>query len=126
MKFASITRRLALGLATAALLAGSASAQAANAYDGLWAGALVIPGGGPTLRLELTIKTAGAETKAELNSLDQGATIPATAVKTDGGQLSALFLSIGGEYTAKLSADGKSLAGTFTQGAALPLTLTKK
>jgi hypothetical protein len=124
MNFASITRRAALGLATALLLAGGASAQAANAYDGVWAGALAA--GGQTLHLELTIKTTGSETTGEMNSLDQNATIPATAVKTDGGQLNVLFLAVGAEYTAKLSADGKSLTGAFTQGASLPLTMTKK
>ena len=66
------------------------------------------------------------EQQGALNSLDQGAVIPATAVKTDGGELSALFLSVGGELKAKLSADGKTLDGTWNQGATLPLTLTKK
>jgi hypothetical protein len=124
MNFASITRRMALGLATAALLAGTAAAQAPQAYDGVWAGAL--NAGGQTLHLELTIKTVGGETTGEINSLDQGATIPASAVKTDGGQLSVLFLAVGAEYTAKLSADGKSLTGSFTQGGTIPLTMTKK
>ncbi|HLZ77302.1 hypothetical protein [Phenylobacterium sp.] len=124
MSIASITRRMALGVAAAALLCGSASAQAPQAYDGVWAGA--ISAGGQTLHLELTVKTANGETTAEMNSLDQGATIPASAVKTDGGQLSLLFLSVGAEYTAKLSADGKSLAGSFTQGGSVPLTMTKK
>ena len=125
MNFASTTRRAALGFATAMLLAGAAAAQTPQAYDGVWAGALTIPNG-PSLRLELTIKTANGETTGELNSLDQNAVIPATAVKTEGGQLSVLFLGIGAEYTAKLSADSKSLGGTFTQGGSIPLTLTKK
>ena len=124
MKFASATRRMALALTAAALLAGPAMAQAPAAYDGVWAGALAA--GGQTLHLELTIKTVGGETTGELNSLDQQTVIPATAVKMDGGQLSVLFLAIGGEYAAKLSADGKSLTGTFTQGATFPLTMTKK
>lgn len=130
MNFAPITRRMAIGVSAALLVAGAAWAQApqaasSQAYDGVWAGALAVPNG-PTLRLELTVKTANNETTAELNSLDQGAVIPATAVKTDGGQLSTLFLGVGAEYTAKLSADGKSLVGTFTQGGSLPLTLTRK
>ena len=124
MNFASITRRMALGLATAALLAGSASAQAPSAYDGVWAGAL--SAGGQSLHLELTLKTAGSQTSGELNSLDQDTVIPATAVKTEGGELSVLFLAVGGELKAKLSADGKTLTGSWTQGATLPLTLTKK
>jgi hypothetical protein len=124
MNFASITRRMALGLGTAVLLAGTATAQVPQAYDGVWAGALAV--GGQSLHLELTLKTANGETTGELNSLDQGAVVPATAVKTDGGELSAAFLAVGGELKAKLSADGKTLTGSWTQGATLPLTLTKK
>ena len=124
MKFAQATRRALLGLGAAVSLAGSAWAQAPQAYDGVWAGALAA--GGQTLHLELTLKTTNGATTGELNSLDQGATIPATAVKTDGGQLSILFMAVGAEYTAKLAADGKSLTGSFTQGATMPLTLTKK
>ena len=47
-------------------------------------------------------------------------------MKTDGGQLSVLFLSIGGELTGKLSPDGTQIVGTWAQGNNLPLTLTKK
>ncbi len=124
MNFASITRRTAFAVSASLLFAGAASAQGPGAYDGLWAGAL--SAGGQTLHLELTLKTAGGETTGELNSLDQNSVIPATAVKTEGGELSVLFLAVGGELKAKLSADGKTLAGTWTQGATLPLTLTKK
>lgn len=127
MNLAIATRRTLFALAAAlATLAGPAMAQAPTpqAYDGDWAGAL--KAGDQTLRVELHLKTANGATTGELNSLDQGAVIPATAVKTDGGELSALFLSVGGELKAKLSADGKTLDGTWNQGATLPLTLTKK
>ena len=116
--------RFSLALVASVVLAGPALAQPAQAYDGDWTGALAA--GGQTLHLELHLKTVNGATAGELNSLDQGAIIPATAVKTDGGELSALFLSVGGELKAKLSSDGKTLAGTWTQGATLPLTLTKK
>jgi hypothetical protein len=107
---------LAIGLAsTPALAAG---------YEGDWTG--VLEAGGQKLRLELHVKTDGKETTAVLDSLDQDATIPASAVKTEGGQLSILFLSIGGELTGKLSADGNQILGSWTQGGSLPLTLTKK
>jgi hypothetical protein len=124
MNFASITRRAALAVTVSLLFAGAPSAQAPGAYDGVWAGAL--NAGGQTLHLELTVKTVGKETTAEINSLDQGAVIPASAVKTEGGELSILFMAVGAEYTAKLTPDGKSLTGSFTQGGTLPLTLTKK
>ena len=50
----------------------------------------------------------------------------ATAVKTDGGELSILFLQAGGELTAKLAPDGQSLVGSWKQGGVLPITLTKQ
>jgi hypothetical protein len=114
-------RVLALGLALAAALAVPAFAQT---YDGDWTGAL--SAGGQTLRLVLHIKTQNGEASAVLDSLDQGVSIPASVLKTENGQLSVLFLSVGGEFTGKLSADGKTLTGTWDQGASLPLTLTKK
>ncbi|HZZ69331.1 MAG TPA: hypothetical protein VFE18_14250 [Phenylobacterium sp.] len=121
MKIVSTSLRIALALAAALLVAGPAMAQT---YDGDWAGAL--SAGGQTLRLELHLKTAGGATTGELNSLDQDTTIPVTAVKTEGGELSVLFLPINAELRAKLSPDGKTLTGAWNQGAALPLTLTKK
>jgi hypothetical protein len=106
----------------AALVANPALAQS---YDGDWAGAL--EAGGQTLHLVLHMTTVGGKPVAVMDSVDQGATIPATAVKTEGGQLSILFLSIGGELAGKLSADGKQIVGNWSQGGgSLPLTMTKK
>ncbi|MGZ6050347.1 MAG: hypothetical protein ACXWKN_18300 [Phenylobacterium sp.] len=109
----------------AGLIATPALAQGAPPnYDGDWAG--VLEAGGQKLRLELHVKSDGADRTAVLDSLDQGSTIPATAVKIEGGELSILFLSIGGELTGKLSSDGRQIVGAWTQGPSLPLTLTKK
>ena len=116
--------RLKLAAAMAFAAALVAGAAAAGTYDGDWAG--VLEAGGQKLRLELHVKSDGKETTAVLDSLDQGATIPASAVKTEGGELSILFLSIGGELTGKLSADGNQIVGNWTQGGSLPLTLSKK
>ncbi len=115
--------KLAATLALAAALVGGPAL--AQAYDGDWAG--VLEAGGQKLRLELHVKTddKGA-TSAVIDSLDQGATIPATAVKTDGGQLSILFAAVGGELTGKLSADKTQIVGEWSQTGTLPLTLTKK
>jgi hypothetical protein len=122
MDSASAARRIGLAFAASLALAGSAMAQA---YDGDWAG--VLQAGPQKLRLALHVKTAAGATTAVLDSLDQDATLDATAVKTEGGQLSVLFLQAGGELKAKLAADGQSLGGTWEQnGASLPLTLTKQ
>ena len=118
-------KSLVILAAWAALLAAApAAAQPASAYNGDWAGAL--DAGGQTLHLVLHVKTEGATQTAELESIDQGATVPAAAIKTDGGQLSVLFMAVGGELSSKLSADGKTLTGTWTQGQVFPLVLTKK
>ena len=121
MNFVSAARRTGLAFAAVLALAGSAVAQT---YDGDWAGAL--QAGPQKLRLVLHVKTAAGATTATLDSLDQNATLDATAVKTDGGELNILFLQAGGEFTGKLGPDGQSLVGTWKQGASLPLTLTKQ
>lgn len=110
------------GALTAALaLAGAAAAQS---YDGDWEG--VLQAGPNKLRIELHVKTDGANTTAVLDSLDQGATIPANAVKIENGELGALFMTVGGELKGKLSADGKAITGTWEQGLSIPLNLTRK
>jgi hypothetical protein len=114
-------RRIGVALAATLALAGSAMAQT---YDGDWAGAL--QAGPQKLRLVLHVKTAAGATTATLDSLDQDATLDATAVKTEGGELSVLFLQAGGELTAKLAPGGQSLVGVWKQGASMPLTLTKQ
>ena len=120
MNFVSLTRQLGLALAIGAI-AGTAGAQV---YDGAWEG--VLTAGGPRLHLVLHVKTTGGATTAVLDSVDQNASIPASAVKTDAGQLDILFLPIMGELKSKLSPDGQILTGTWSQGKDLPLVLTKK
>jgi hypothetical protein len=118
----TIARRLGLALAVT-LAAGAAAAQSTD-YDGDWEG--VLTAGGPPLHLVLHIKTAKGVTAALLDSVDQGASVPATAVTTDGGQLDILFVPIKGELKSKMSDDGKTLTGVWTQGVDMPLTLTRQ
>lgn len=115
-------RRAALGLAVAAFAA--APALAAGPHDGDWAGEL--KAGPQTLHLVFHITTEGADTSAQLESIDQGVTLPSSAVKVDGDKISVLYLNIGGELEGQFAPDGKSFTGTWTQGLKLPLTLTKK
>jgi hypothetical protein len=114
------------GVAAAAVLALAtpAAAQAVDAYVGDWEG--VLHAGPRNLRLELHLKTSGGETTAMLDSLDQGISAPATGVKVEEGELGVLFLPLAGELKGKLSADGKTITGSWTQGISLPLTLTRK
>jgi hypothetical protein len=119
VRFSALFRGVALAAALA--IAGPAAAQA---YDGDWEG--VLHAGPQNLRLELHVKTDAGQTSAMLDSLDQGMSVPSTGVKTENGELGILFLSLGGELKGKLSPDGKTLTGSWTQNQTLPLTLTRK
>jgi hypothetical protein len=122
MSFIQSARRLALGCAAALLLGAPAWAQA---HDGDWAGSLKTPSG-QELHLILHVTTKAGETDAVLDSVDQGATIPAAAYKADGNKVSILFLAVGGEMEGEFAPDGKTFTGTWKQGATMPLTLTRK
>lgn len=94
--------------------------------DGYWLGTLNTPGG--SLRIGVQIKTlAPGKLDASLDSLDQGAHgIPAADVKFSENVLSFTVPAVHGSYSATLSADGKMLKGTFTQGQPLPLDLARQ
>jgi hypothetical protein len=115
-------KRLVLGCAAALLVSAPAWGQA---HDGDWAGSLKVPGG-QELHLIRHVTTVKGETGAVLDSVDQGATIPAAAYKADGSKVSILFLAVGGELEGEFAADGQTFTGTWKQGATMPLTLTKK
>ena len=122
MSFIQSAKRVALGCAAALLIGAPAWAQA---HDGDWAGSLKTPSG-QELHLILHLTTKGGETEAVLDSVDQGATIPAAAYKADGNKVSILFLAIGGELEGEFAPDGKTFTGTWKQGATMPLTLTRQ
>jgi hypothetical protein len=121
MSFIKSAQRLALGCAATLLLAAPAWAQA---HDGDWAGSLKVPTG-QQLRLIVHLTTTGGETTAVMDSPDQGATIPASAVKAEGDHMSILFLAIGGEIEGDFTPDGKTFNGALSQGLKMPLVLTR-
>ena len=126
MKLTASARRMGLALTAALIIAAPAAAQTApQTHDGDWAGSLKIPSG-QELHLVLHLTTKGHDTDAVLDSVDQGATIPAAAYKADGNKVSILFLSIGGELEGEFAPDGQTFTGTWKQGASIPLTLTRK
>jgi hypothetical protein len=103
------------------------AAPAVTGLDGEWNGALSVQG--QTLRLQMTITTAaGKGTEVILKSLDQNnAVIPAAGISRNGDDVRVSIPSIMGEYTGKLSADGKTLAGKWAQaGNEFPLDMTRK
>ena len=82
--------------------------------DGDWAGA--ITPAGATIRLIVHVRTDAGGTVVSLDSPDQGAFgIPLHSLKRDGGKIT--FEINGSRYEGTLSADGRSIDGTWTGAA---------
>jgi hypothetical protein len=106
-------------LSIAALLSATLYAQD---ISGDWQGTLNT--GVAQLRVIVSIAKEGAGWKATMFSIDQGSDgIPVSTVTLDGSHLKMAIEVIHGSYDGKISADGNSVDGTWTQGAPLPLTL---
>ena len=106
-----------------ALAALSGRALLAQDITGTWQGTLQA---GRELRTVIKIsKGDDGSLKAVLYSIDQGGQgIPAAAISLQGSTVKMSVPGIGGAYEGKLSTDGTSIAGNWTQGAApLPLNL---
>jgi hypothetical protein len=102
-------------------LALPASAQKVAGLDGDWNGALVTPGG--TLNLHLQVTSTATATTATTFSVDQdNAAIP-TTVTRKGNEVNLDMSMVRASFKGTLK--GNTLAGTFTQGADLPLTFTR-
>ena len=114
-------RKLALSLA--ALLVFAFGAQAQD-IAGQWQGTLKA---GRDLRIVVKITNDDKRLQATMYSIDQpGPGLKASNVRFDGGALGFSVDLIGGRYKGKLSGDGKSFAGTWTQGPTpLPLNLVR-
>jgi len=108
----------------AALAAVSGVALHAQNMTGAWQGTLKGP---QDLRIVVKISLDNDNLKAVLYSIDQGGQgIPASAITRDGSTVKMTVAGIGGAYEGKLSADGNSIAGTWTQGGpAMPLNLAR-
>jgi uncharacterized protein (TIGR03435 family) len=107
-----------------ALAALSGSAQAQN-ITGSWQGSLQGPQG-PPLRIVIKITLDNDKLKAVAYSIDQNPTpIPVSAITKDGSTIKMTVAAINGSYEGKLTADGNSINGTWTQGAPAPLNLAR-
>jgi uncharacterized protein (TIGR03435 family) len=100
-------------VALAALSGGALLAQ--EEINGTWQGTLQA---GRALRLVFKIsKAEGGGLKAVMYSIDQGGQgIAASAITLQGSTVRMEVAAIGGTYEGKLSADGTSIAGIWTQG----------
>jgi uncharacterized protein (TIGR03435 family) len=94
----------------------------AQDLTGTWQGTLHA---GQDLRLVLKVtKADGGAYAATAYSIDQGGQpIPVAKITLDGGTVKMAVTAIGGTYEGKMSADGKSIVGNWSQGPN-PLALT--
>jgi len=103
-----------------------ALAAKASPVDGIWLGTL--QAGPQSLRAQLQVKsnTAGREF-CTFDSLDQHATgLECANVVWTENDFSFDIPVVHGHWGGKLSADGKTLAGTWNQGSPVPLSFTKQ
>jgi uncharacterized protein len=108
-------------LILAAIVVATACSVSAQDLAGDWQGTLKTGGGELRLVLHITKEPDGT-LKATLDSVDQGANgIPVSAISLKGYQLNLSVDAVHGRYEGKLSSDGKTIAGTWSQGQALPL-----
>jgi uncharacterized protein (TIGR03435 family) len=124
--FAAAILVLLLGAALPARFFAQA-APAANPQDiaGTWQGTLHA---GRDLRIVIKItKDDKGGYKAVFYSIDQGGQpLPVTSITEQGTAIKMTLTAIGGTYEGKLSADGNSIAGNWSQGGQpLPLNLTR-
>jgi uncharacterized protein (TIGR03435 family) len=93
--------------------------------SGNWQGTLQTPQ--RSLRIILQVTKADKGWTAKMYSIDQGPQpFSATSITTDGATVKYAVDMIGGNYEGKLSADGDSIVGTWTQGPnPLPLTFVR-
>lgn len=102
-----------------------AAAQTAPDPVGDWHGVLATPGGGLTLIVTISRAPDGSLT-GDLESPDQGpGKFPATDITVKDGQLSFEIKPIRASFKGNWVAGEQAWNGTFTQGANLPLKLSR-
>jgi uncharacterized protein (TIGR03435 family) len=115
-------KKLMLSLVACVAMMGSAlSAQNIVAN---WQGTLKAQ---KDLRIVLVVKKDDVKLSATMYSIDQGATpIKVSSISLDGSTFKVGVDLIGGSYEGKLSEDGNTITGTWTQGSTpLPLVLVR-
>lgn len=105
---------------------GGQSSSEASKVDGIWLGAL--HAGPQTLRIQVHLGAGSGGTECcALDSIDQKAFgIPCSNVRVNGDAVSFDVPGVSGKWSGTLSADGKTLTGTWTQGSPLPLVMEKQ
>jgi uncharacterized protein (TIGR03435 family) len=114
-------KKLTLGIIALAVLQGSAL-QAQN-ITGDWQGTL--QAGPQKVRIVFKITLENDKLTASLRTVDQPSAPIATTITSDGSTVKMTIPALSGKYEGKLSGDGNSIAGTWTQGAPLALNLAR-
>src|SRR5580700_2216921 len=114
-------KKLTLWLLALAALQGTAL-QAQN-ITGDWQGTLEVPQ--RKVRLIFKIGLENDKLTATIYTVDQASPPIATTIAQDGSTVKMTIPAINGKYEGKLSADGNSITGTFSQGGQLPLNLAR-
>jgi uncharacterized protein (TIGR03435 family) len=121
-------RLLSTPISVFALAALSGGVMFAQSFTGTWQGALKIPQA-PDGELRIVLKistTANDKLAGEFYSIDQGSSaIPTTTLTASGPAIKMTIERLNARYEGKLSPDGKTISGTFNQGAPLPLEFTR-
>jgi uncharacterized protein (TIGR03435 family) len=103
-------------------LAGQAQAQD---LVGTWQGTLAPPNG-RELRIVIRIAPEGGALRGQFFSIDQGpGSVPVNPVTLQGGTVRMTLPGLGATYEGRLEPGGSTITGQFTQGAPLPLNLTR-
>ena len=113
-------------LILAAFVIAIAALATSQDITGDWQGTLSV--GGAELRLVLHItKSADGSLQAKLDSIDQpgGNGIPVKSITLKDSKLSLDVTAVNGTYDGTVSADAKTISGTWTQGQVLPLAFKR-
>jgi uncharacterized protein (TIGR03435 family) len=117
-------RIILCGVALLLLAVGATFSQGLD-LTGTWQGTL--NAGAAQLRTVIQIsKGDDGGWKAVFYSIDQGGQpLPVTTTTLQGSTLKMSLPGIGGSYEGKVSGDGNSISGTWTQGNPIPLNLVR-
>ena len=106
-----------------ALAAFQGSALQAQSITGNWQGTL--QAGPQKVRIVFKVALENDKLTASLRTIDQPSPPIATTITQDGSTVKMTIPALNGKYEGKLSGDGNSIVGTWSQGAPLALNLAR-
>ncbi|HEY5382736.1 MAG TPA: TIGR03435 family protein [Acidobacteriaceae bacterium] len=118
-------KKIMLCLVACVAMMGTALHAQTQTIVGAWQGTLKTPQ--KDLRVVLVVKKDDGKLSGNMYSIDQGGTpIKVSSISLDGSTFKCAVDLIGGNYEGKMSEDGNTITGTWTQGPTpMPLVLTR-